>query len=110
MEVPPLRQQTTIPPPRKTGGAEDISRELHEARAELESARIKGWDQAQQIVTLQEALHEQEQQMTQRFAGVVLELEQKIAAEKARSRQSWKMGCEHLAEQDAIITAKDEEI
>ena len=35
---------------------------------------------------------------------------QKIVAEKAKAGQSWKTNCEHLAEQDAIITVKDEEI
>lgn len=37
-------------------------------------------------------------------------LKQKLQDEKLKLRNSWKMSCKHLAEQDAVITAKDEEI
>ena len=58
------------------------------------------------IAELQEALHESEVRMTQASE----ELEQQLAAEKEKARRSWKINCEHLAEQDTLITTREEEI
>ena len=102
---------------RSTYRGGSTSHELQEARAQLqeaervvESAKVKDMQQAQQIAELQVALHEQEEQITERFEDEVAELKQKILDEKAKLRRSWKTNCEHLAEQDAMITAQDEEI
>ena len=114
LETPPMRCGALTRPHRRTDA---ISHELQEARFQLQeaelviaSARDKDQGQGRRIAELQEVLRMQEEQITQRFQDEVSELKQKIVAEKAKARQSWKMNCEHLAEQDAIITAKDEEI
>ena len=95
----------------------DTSEELQEARTQLQeaeeiiqSARTKDEEQAHQIAELQDALLEQEQQITERFEGEVADLKQKLTEEKTKLRQSWKTSCEQLIEQDALIAAKDEEI
>ena len=38
------------------------------------------------------------------------ELKQQLEVEKERARRSWWANCEHLAEQDAVITAHEEEL
>ena len=83
---------------------------MQEAELVVASARNKDQGQARRIAELQEVLRVQEEQITRTFEDEVSELKQKIVAEKAKARQSWKTNCEHLAEQDAIITAKDEGI
>ena len=108
------------PPLRRGQGTyqdEVTSRELQEAHAQLQeageiiqSARAKDAEQARQISELHDALRDQEQQISGKFEDEVTDLKQKVLEEKAKLRQSWKTSCEHLAEQDAIIAAKDEEI
>ena len=58
------------------------------------------------MTEFQEAVHECEVQATQACD----ELKQKLAAEKEKARNSWKTSCEHLAKQDVIITAQEEEL
>ena len=58
------------------------------------------------IAELQEALHEREVQVTQACD----ELQQQLAVEKEKARKSWRTNCEHPAEQDAVITAQEEEM
>lgn len=37
-------------------------------------------------------------------------VQRQLAEEKERSRRTWKLNCEHVAEHDRLITAKDDEI
>ena len=37
-------------------------------------------------------------------------LKRQLVTEKQKARKSWKTNCKHLAEQDVIITAQEEEI
>ena len=108
------------PPLRRGQGTyqdEVTSRELQEAHAQLQeageiiqSARAKDTEQARQFSELHDALRDQEQQITGKFEDEVADLKQKVLEEKAKLQQSWKTSCEHLAEKDTIIAAKDEEI
>ena len=84
---------------------QEMRAQLQEAEAVIESARIRD---EEQIADLHASLRGCEQ-VTQKFEEVA-ELKQQITAEKKKARQSWKTNCEHLAEQDALITAKEEEI
>ena len=88
---------------------QEVRAQLQEAEAVIESARSRDEEQAKQIADLHASLRGCEQQVTQKFEEVA-ELKQQITAEKKKARQSWKTNCEHLAEQDALITAKEEEI
>ena len=106
------------PPPRRMWAEEDVRvteelretrRQLEEANHIIESATAKDGEQAQTIAQLQEALHESEVEATQACEGLAT-LKPQLAAEKEKARKSWKTNCEHLAEQDAIITAQEEEL
>ena len=88
---------------------QEVRAQLQEAEAVIESARIRDEEQAKQIADLHASLRGCEQQVTQKFEKVA-ELKQQITAEKKKARQSWKTNCDHLAEQDTLITAKEEEI
>ena len=109
VRTPPLRRG------QETGEA--TSKELQEARARLQEAeeiiqsgRTKDEEQVRQIVELQDAFVEQEQQITEKFEGQVADLEQKLTEEKTKLRQSWKTSCEQLTEQDTLLATKDREI
>ena len=51
-------------------------------------------------------LHECDVQATETCDG----LRQELAAEKGRARNTWRTSCEHLAQQDVVITAQDEKV
>ena len=61
------------------------------------------------IAELQEVLHKNEVEAVQACEELST-LKQQLAAEKERARMSWKSNCEHLAEQNAIITVQKEEL
>ena len=48
--------------------------------------------------------------MTRAHEEEVASLKQQLVTEKEKARKSWKTNCEHLAEQDVIITAQEEEV
>ena len=62
------------------------------------------------ISDLQDSLHQKEEELTRGYEEEVTSLQQPLEAEKERARRNWKINCKHLAEQDAIITAREEEI
>ena len=91
---------------RVTEELRETHRQLEEANDIIDAATAKDEEQARMIAKLQEDLHECEVQATHACE----ELEQQLAAEKEKARESWRTNCEHLAKQDALITAQDEEV
>lgn len=77
---------------------------LQEAE-EIIHSRAKELEQARQRAELHNALKDQEQQVTEGYEEEYATLKQKVLEKKAKLRQSWKSSCEHLAGQDALITA-----
>ena len=84
--------------------------QLEEARHIIASAASRNEDQVRIIAELQEALRGKEEAMKGDFEKELASLQRQLEAEKVKARKSWKTNCEHLAEQDAIITAQEEEI
>ena len=84
--------------------------QLKEATRIIESAAVKDREQARTIADLQEALHEKEVEVAKTFEEEITTLRKQLTVEKEKARRSWKTNCEHLAEQDAIITAHEEEV
>ena len=80
--------------------------QLEEANHLIQLAAEREREQLQQIAELQETLQECEVQAT----ATCTDLRQKLAAEKERVKSSWRTSCEHLAQQDTVITAQDEKI
>ena len=83
-----------------------MRQQLDEANQLLKLAAAREGEQLQQIVELQETLHECEVQATETCDS----LRQRLAAEKERAQASWRANCEHLAQQDTVITAQDDKI
>ena len=67
-------------------------------------------EQAQQIAELQAAVHEREEQVARNLESEITALCHALSAEILKARQSWKINCEHLTEQDTIITEREEEV
>ena len=94
-------------PPQRTRVAEDtelvegLCQQLTDAEQVIASAASKDRENAQTIW---------EEELTMAHQEEVAELKQHLETEKERARKSWGTNCEHLAEQDAIITAHDEEL
>ena len=80
---------------RATEELRETHRQLEEANDIIDAATANDEEQARMIAKLQEDLHECEVQATHACE----ELEQQLAAEKEKARQSWRMICEHLAQQ-----------
>ena len=81
--------------------------DLEETQAELRTARSSMEEQASHINDLQTELE------TYVAGGVSAELQklkEDCQAEKEKNRQTWKVHCEHIAEQDVLVSAKDDEI
>ena len=103
------------PPPQRTHVAEDtelvegLCQQLAEAEQVIASAVAKDQENAQTISELQEALASGEELLAAHQEEVA-ELKHQLETEKERARKSWRTNCEHLTEQDAIITAHEEEL
>ena len=89
---------------------DDLRRQLEEAEREITAAVARDEQQAQMISELQEALHTKETELINAHEEEVAVLRQQLTTEKERARKRWKVSCEHAAEQDATITACEEEI
>ena len=79
--------------------------QLKEATRIIESAAVKDREQARTI-----ADHKKEVEVAKTFEEEITTLRKQLTVEKEKARRSWKTNCEHLAEEDAIITAREEEI
>ena len=86
---------------------DDLREQLEAAEQTLATARRRDVEQAQ---GLQEALRSQAAELREAHQAEVTAWKQQLDAEKERARKRWKTNCEHLAEQDAIIAAHEEEI
>ena len=86
---------------------DDLREQLEAAEQTLATARSRDVEQAQ---GLQEALRSQAAELREAHQAEVTAWKQQLDAEKERARKRWKTNCEHLAEQDAIIAAHEEEI
>ena len=87
---------------------EAIQKALEEAlmavQRELEAAQAKLTEQEHGVQDLQAALDAS-------TSGEVVEgLRNDLKKEKECFCQTWKLNCEHIAEQDALLTAKEEEL
>ena len=89
---------------------EDLRSQLEEADRIIAAARVQDTEKSEAISELQDTLHSMEEELKRAHQEEVTSLESQIATEKEKARKSWKTNCEHLAEQDAIITAQEEEI
>ena len=84
--------------------------QLQEARETIDAAKSKDAEHSRKILELQDALLQQERQLTLKFEEELAGLERKAHEEKAKLKQNWKTSFEQLAEQDAVIAAKEQEI
>lgn len=88
---------------------EELHRQLEEAEQKIASAATESKEKAQLILELRDTLQTQAGGMTRAHEEEVPLLKQQLATEE-KARKSWKTNCEHLAEQDIVITAQEEEI
>ena len=84
----------------------ETRQKLEEANRIIELAAAKEKEHTQIVVELQETLCECEEQATKTCD----DLRERLAAEKEKARSIWRTNCGHLAEQDTIITAQQEEL
>lgn len=82
---------------------EEVQQALAEAQRELETALAKLAEQERLVLELQTKLEESTSE------EVVEDLRSDLK-KKARFHQAWKLNCEQVAEQDALLTAKEGEI
>ena len=87
--------------------AERICQELTESDTQL----------SEELATIQQQLDEALLQLeghtaedSSRLAAEVDHLKEELKTEKDKRKQVWKTSCEQVAEQDALLTAKDEKI
>ncbi len=85
---------------------DSLRQQLREAEQTIAS---RDEEHIQLTTELQEALDAYEE-MSQVHECETGRLKQQLTAEKEKARRSWKINCEHLAEQDAVITDREEEI
>ena len=83
---------------------EETQQALTEAQHELEKAVTALAEQERLVKELQTKLEESTPEGS--VEGLISELKK----EKERFRQAWKLNCEHVAEQDALLTTKEGEI
>ena len=83
---------------------EEVQQALGEAQHELEMALAKLAEQEHLVLELQAKLEASTSE------EVVEGLKSDLKKEKERFHQAWKLNCEQVAEQDRILTAKEEEI
>ena len=62
--------------------------------------------QAEVVAELQQTLQDCEEQATETCDG----LRQQLAMEKEKTRRTWRASCDHLAQQDTVITAQEEKV
>ena len=84
--------------------------QLQEARETIDAAKSKDAEHSRKILELQDALLQQERQLTLKFEEELASLERKAHEEKAKLKQNWKTSFEQLTKQDAVIAAKEQEI
>jgi len=104
----------TAPVCRDKGSSESerVCRELKEKNAQLQEELAAVQQQLEgehsRVVQLTEQMEEHEP--STELAVEVERLKKELESEKTRRQQAWKTSCEQVAEQDALLTAKDEEI
>jgi hypothetical protein len=99
-------------PSRRVRAAEEaqLVEKLHRQVEEAEQGISSRDEERSHLTTeLQEAL-DAKAVAIQAYQAEVNSLKHQLTTEKEKARKSWKTNCEHLAEQDAIITAHEEEI
>jgi len=103
----------TAPVCRDKGSSESerVCRELKEKNAQLQeelTAVQQQLEEHSRVVELTEQMEEHEP--STELAVEVERLKKELELEKTKRQQAWKTSCEQVAEQDALLTAKDEEI
>ena len=101
-------------PVQKTGGEGTVeylqgqlAEELDAAKQEIGKLKQARVADQQMITELRGAL---ESSKTPELAAEVSQLQKALQAEKQRAKEWWRWNCEHIAEQDMLISTKDDEI
>ena len=81
--------------------------QLHE---ELSAVQQQLEEERSHVVLLREQLEEHMAEPSAGLAAEVERLKADLEAEKAKRQQLWKTSCGQVAEQDALLTAKDDEL
>ena len=88
----------------------EVHDELSGAQSEMRSAYTRIEEQGEQIAELEARLEAVSTDTSTDMSTELEKLKRELAAEKEKTQGTWRTTCEQAAQQDAQLTAKDDEI